>query len=90
MPGRNPGLLTTLSWLLLWAIACVSLGVHSDLALLAVWGMWLASGLICIAISRGHRLRAGVLVALSGILAFRGLAVLLVFISCATGHECGI
>ena len=90
MPGRDRRLLITLSWLVPWAIAGVSLGVHSDLSLLVAWGMWLASGLICIAISRGHRIRAGLLVALSGILAFRGFAVLLVFISCATGHECGI
>ena len=86
----NRRLIMNLSWIVLSAISAVSIAVHSDLALLIIWVMWLTSGLICIAVSPGHRLRAGLLVVLSGVIAFRGFAVLLVFLSCAMGHECGI
>jgi len=82
--------LKAVCWSALWASPCISFVIHADFALLIVWAVWLASAVSCIGISRGHRLRASLLVGLSGLLAFRLFAVLLVFVSCLTGGECGI
>ena len=77
-------------WLALWALAGVSLAVYSDLALVIIWGLWMVSGLACVVMARGHRMRASLIVALSGVVAFRSFGALLVALSCTTGQECGI
>ena len=90
LSGDGRRVWVVVSWLLLWSAAAACLVVHSDLGLLIVWAAWLVSGLVCVAVSRGHRIRAVLFVALSGIMAFNGFVVVLVFLSCITGHECGI
>ena len=88
MSSQGRRALALFSWLFLWLSSLMSFWIHKDTLVLVLIGIWSASAVLCVAVSRNHRRRAVLLVVASGLVAVPFVKLVLIAISCSTGREC--